>query len=420
MDAARWLEAGEPQSNLRLGGPRSFLALIGFALIGAWSGHQALVYLIVGLLGLVGLARLLADRALLDVTAHHELIDRRAFPDEQLRVRLVTTNRKALPLLWLRARSAVPPALTPVSARRRWPGLDRGGYLQGLAAMSWHSAAVWEFDLPCRARGVYRLGPIELLSGDPFGLYCRRRVEPAAGTVVIYPRIVPLRRLGFASAAELGQARPRRAIQDDPTRTAGVRSYRPGDPLRRVHWKATARSGELQLRILEPAATSPLMLVLAAETFDFPWTRYREDIFELAVSALASIAWRATEDGAQVGLLANTPLGTRVAPAAHPGHLTLILEALAHASPSSSVSLPVLLSPERRGLTPATYVIASGRGTPALSAGLARLQSARMPVTLLYGDDPPRDLPGLRGYRLRQWDDLATTLESSGELLDAR
>src|SRR5205823_10601956 len=106
MDAARWLEAGEPLAALRLGGRRGVLALLGLAVIAAWTSHQSVVFLILGLLALAGLARLWADWALLEVVSRLELLDDRAFPDDTVRIRLTSENRKLLPLAWLRVRAA--------------------------------------------------------------------------------------------------------------------------------------------------------------------------------------------------------------------------------------------------------------------------------------------------------------------------
>jgi uncharacterized protein (DUF58 family) len=420
MSAAHWLEAGERLPSLTLGGWRGVLLLAGLGLLAAWSQRQAEVFLVVAALLVAGIGRLWARESLRGLTCHHELREDRAFPDETLRIRLIAENRKLLPLAWVRVRSALPPALTPTSGVRRWLGWDRDGYLEAISALGWHSKAVWEFDLPCRARGVYEVGPIEVSSGDPFGFYARRAILPGQATIVVYPRIVPLRQLGFPLAAGLGVSQRRRSFQDDPTRSAGVREYRPGDPIRRVHWKATARQGELQVRVLEPAAAPLLLLVLASDTFDFPWTRYREDLFELAASALASIAWRALEDGWPVGLLTNSGDTLKLPPASSPQQLTLILEELARVEPRASISVAELLADQPHGFRAATYVLALGRGTDPLRTTLEQLAAARRPTVLLYGDEPPVDGPRLPAYRLRQWDDLAATLEGSGELIGGR
>jgi uncharacterized protein (DUF58 family) len=420
MDTARWLVMGEPLSALRIGGGRGVLLLLGLAVLAAWTEHYAAVFLLTGFLALTGTARLWADRSLRGISCRHELQEDRAFPGESLAVRLVANNNKLLPLAWLRVRSALPPGLTPPGTPRLWPYVERGGYLHGLSMLGWYSEASWEFELPCRARGVYQIGPIEVTSGDPFGLFARRAVLAEQQPVVVYPKIVPLRQLGFAMSAGFGVRQRRRALQEDPSRVAGVRAYRPGDPLRRIHWKATARQQALQVRVLDPAVAPVLMLVLAADTFDFAWTRYREDLFELAVTALGSLAWRALEDGWQVGLLANTLEPVRLASSSANGQLTEILEALAKVEPRSQVNVDQLLAARSRSRRDLTYVLATGRATPPLNESLERLRAAGRTTVVLYGDDPPVTSGPLSVYRLRQWDDLATTLEGPGEVSGGR
>jgi uncharacterized protein (DUF58 family) len=335
-------------------------------------------------------------------------------------VRLIAANDKLLPLAWLRVRSALPPGLTPAGTPRRWPYLERGGYLHALAPLGWHSEASWEFELPCRTRGVYQLGPIELTSGDPFGLLVRRLLVSEQRSVLVYPKILPLRQLGFSLSAGFGVRQRRRALQEDPSRVAGVRAYRPGDPLRRIHWKATARQQELQVRVLEPAVAPVLMLVLAADTFDFAWTRYREDLFELAVTALASLAWRALEDGWQVGLLANTPEAVRLPPSSASGQLIQVLEALARAEPRSQQTIAQLLAAPTRSRRDVTYVLATGRATLPLRETLERVRATGRSTVVLYGDEPPVTGASIPVYRLREWDDLARTLEGPGEIVGGR
>jgi uncharacterized protein (DUF58 family) len=415
LETGRWLEEGEPTTIFQIGGRRGVTALLGLSLLAGWTGHPFTVFLIVALLATLGIAKLWAQAALRDVGLEQHLPESRAFPDERLRLIVSATNDKLLPLPWLRFRSAIPPALTPVGAPRRWPYVERGGYVQALSALSGRSQVRWEFELHCRRRGAYEIGPVELTSGDPFGFLVRRRVSQKRLSVIVYPRIQPLRQLGFPLSSGFGFALRRRALQEDSSRAAGLRAYQHGDPLRRMHWKATARHAELLVRTFDPAASPRLLLVLGCDTFNFPWTRYREDLFELAVSALASIAWRALEDGWQVGLLINGPRPARLPPASSPRQLDLILEALARAEAAGDAPIDQVFAEQAVASRATTIVIAAGRGTIPLNTALERLRAARGSAILLYGDEPPTAADRLPRYRLRQWDDLAATLEGAGE-----
>jgi uncharacterized protein (DUF58 family) len=420
MDSARWLEVGEPLASIKLGGRRGVLVLVLLALLAAWTEHQPAVFLLLGLLALLGLARVWADHALDGVVCAIEAVEDRAFCGDSIKIVLAAENSKLLPLTWLRARAAIPPSLTPSDLRSRWPYSETGGYVQGLTALPWRSGARWEIELPCRGRGVHQIGPVEITSGDPFGLFGRRAVLRVHRSLVIYPRVLPLRQLGFPEPVESGAALPRRAFQEDPARAAGVRAYRPGDAMRRIHWKATARQGELQVRVVDPAAAPTLLLVLLAETFDHPWTRYREDLFELAVSAVASIASRALADRWPVALLVSGAPAVRLPPASAPRQLTNLLEALARVKPQVASQVTDSIWPEALGARNATCVVTAGRTNDALRSALGQLRIARRPVVLLHGDEPPVSGPRLKAYRLRAWDDLARTLQGPGQWIGYR
>jgi uncharacterized protein (DUF58 family) len=187
--------------------------------------------------------------------------------------------------------------------------------------------------------------------------------------------------------------------------------------LRRVNWKATARQGRLQVRVLESSAAPALLLVLPADSFDVHWSRYRQDMFELAASALASISWRAIEDGWPVGLIATGRNEAVLPPAASPGQLPLILEALAAAEPGPARPLASLLPRVGTGLGRATCVLALGRTTPSVLETLARLRPLGMSVAVLSGERPDSLPVRARSYRLSAFDDLAATLEGPGELV---
>lgn len=110
---------------------------------------------------------------------------------------------------------------------------------------------------PGARRGVHEGGRCEVMSGAPFGVIEVRRRIDVPSRIVVYPRVFRMR--GDADAGDA--RRPRYAEVGD---TASVRPYRPGDPLRRVHWRSTARRAELVVR--EPEQPSRAELVVAAAT----------------------------------------------------------------------------------------------------------------------------------------------------------
>src|SRR5262245_19060220 len=94
-------------------------------------------------------------------------------------------------------------------------------------------------------RGFYRIGPLLLETGDLFGLHRRNRAVTTPAYVLVLPKLFPIAGYDIASRRPIGDVRLTLRLYEDPTRIAGVRPYEPGDPLNRVHWKATARAGRL-------------------------------------------------------------------------------------------------------------------------------------------------------------------------------
>lgn len=156
-------------------------------------------------------------------------------------------------------------------------------------------------------RGVVKLSPIIIRSADPFGLIRAARPLGDAAEVVILPRIGQidlgsLRRWLIRLGA--GDAQTRRPVRRPGLHHAdvrGVRGYRPGDSRREVHWRTTARIGELMVR--EYDSTEPLDLILVFDAYQ-PESGSPAR-FEQAVSLAASIAWTWAKEGttAEVSLI---------------------------------------------------------------------------------------------------------------------
>ena len=114
----------------------------------------------------------------------------------------------------------------------------------------------------CNRRGYYQIGPLVLETGDLFGLHRRYRVATEPHFLLVYPEVVPLEGYDIASRRPIGEIRLQHRLYEDPTRIAGVRRYEAGDPLNRVHWRATARTGVLHSKVYEPSTVAGATLLL--------------------------------------------------------------------------------------------------------------------------------------------------------------
>ncbi|MFN7292614.1 MAG: DUF58 domain-containing protein [Pirellula sp.] len=145
------------------------------------------------------------------------------------------------------------------------------------------------YDLKAVRRGYFRIGPTLLETGDLLGLNRQHRVVSGADYILVMPKLIPIQGIDLTSRRPLGDLRISDRSMEDPSQMAGVREYRMGDPLNRVHWKATARTGQLHTRVFEPSCMHGAMLLVDMNRESNP-EEHEPIRTDLAVTAAASIA----------------------------------------------------------------------------------------------------------------------------------
>jgi uncharacterized protein (DUF58 family) len=205
------------------------------------------------------------------------------------------------------------------------------------------------YELDCRRRGYYPIGPLDLTGGDLFGFAEASSQKPTIDYLTVYPEIIPLTQLGLPSKSPFGTIRSQHRIFEDPARVTGVRSYRAGDSLRRIHWKASAREDGLLVKKYEPAISLHTAIFLNLNRLEYDG-KQQFDAPEWAIVVAASIASHLVERRQAVGLTTNgrEPAagecdgnGHGVAPLSlppRPGrlHLMKVLELLARVEPQDA------------------------------------------------------------------------------------
>jgi len=357
------------------------LAMLAGLLLAAWIGQVVIVILLGLFLSAAGLARLWSRLALVGVRCQRFLSEQCVFPGEYIELKLRVVNRKPLPLPWLQVEDEIPVGFAPDVSLT--PGDRPGfGFLSKAAALLWYTGVNWRQRLYCNKRGYYRLGPITVTSGDIFGFYPRSTTEPLMDYVTVYPKIFPITKLDVPSLYPLGEVRAERRIFEDPTRVIGVRDYSTHDSLRHIHWKATARHQNLQVKVFEPTTTLKVALFLVIDSFQHDGA-YGEEDFELGVSTAASVANYVIEQGNAVGLFSNTRLAdsgqpVRIPPGSGTGQLVNILTALAKVTADAGCPFEELLHSEQRGLPwGTTLIFILSRPSESISGLLAGLRESR-------------------------------------------
>ena len=159
-------------------------------------------------------------------------------------------------------------------------------------------------------RGVYDLGGAALTAGDILGIFRLGFTQEESPRILVFPRLLEADQVPALISQQLGELSRRRQLMEDPFLVRGIRAYQPGDPIRDIHWPATARMGEAQLRIHDYSARTRLLVVLNVQGEDMQWQdrleQRLEQTMEYGISLAATVCVRALEAGLCAGFAANT------------------------------------------------------------------------------------------------------------------
>lgn len=252
------------------------------------------------LLGVYLLSRYLARRWVHDLAAERSCDATPREIGESTEVAVTLTNKGGLPILWVLVEDLIP----DLSLRQKPVRMAVKGKRLQVASLGARQSKTVKYSVTFQMRGYYPLGPTLLETGDVFGLHRRHRVIGKPVYVMVYPKVLPLPKYDFASERPIGEVRLQNRLFEDPTRTAGVREYQVGDPLQRVHWKVTARTGVLHCRVYEPTslAGATLLLDFHAEGYPARGEPHRSD---LAITVAASVAYAVSLLNQQLGFASN-------------------------------------------------------------------------------------------------------------------
>ena len=151
------------------------------------------------------------------------------------------------------------------------------------------------FAIPTQRRGVVKVGPVSVVRGDPLGLFERAHQRDEPVDLFVHPRTIMFdgQSLGFLRDLE---GLPAADLSRDDVSFHALLEYQPGDDLRHVHWRSTARTGTVMVRQYEETRRSHFVIALSRSTADYA----TEDDFELGISAAGSIGLRALRDSQRV------------------------------------------------------------------------------------------------------------------------
>jgi uncharacterized protein (DUF58 family) len=375
-------------------------AAVALAIAGVGWGIHATLLALVGTLGAITAVVLWiwARECLTGVTYHRTLTQPRAVFGEEVGLDIEMVNDKLLPLTWLHVAEEVPPALA-IRGGTVLPGRS-GLYseLHQLLPMLPYQRVRRRFTIICNSRGEHSFGPTLLRSGNPVGYREKFARVRDSSHLLVYPKVFRLSYPTIASRMPLGDHRGPPDLLGDPSRPAGVREYRAGDPLRHVDWRATARSTSLLVRVLEP--TSALRVAVFADLQFSPSRRdgSNDEVSEFTIALTASVVADLLDRGVATGLYSSgTVRGRPIArnPTSSPTALPAMLELLARCSTWTRTSIAGVLIDQGRRLRGASAVVIAADFPDSTLIGLAEIRRL-LPVTAIWvsgqGRRPPAEL----------------------------
>ena len=248
-----------------------------------------LFYLLYLAILVVGGSYVLVRLGLTDLEAGYAVSQLHGHVGDKLRVTYTLRNGSRIAKLWLEIHN---PTTLP------------GGLPGRAITLAGRSERSWLIRVPLARRGHFRIEPLHIRTGDPFGFFEASATVGQGVSVVVYPRLEPLPRWRLPAAAlEGSQVSPVRTLQTTPLATT-VRPYAPGDSMNRIHWKSTARHGEIQVKEFDLEQTADAWIVLDLQR-GIQTGRGDESTVEAAVRAAASIADKALQENRSVGMTVN-------------------------------------------------------------------------------------------------------------------
>ena len=374
--------------------------------VGAAASAPGLFMVAVATLGYGSLTRVWSRFGMGNVEYERRLGATRAVAGDTVALDVTIWNRKPLPLPWIAAEDLVTEG---IGVRER-PMMERDDerlgrrVLTNAWALAWYERVVRHFHVEATRRGLYEFGPVRLRVRDILGRDAAGGEVAADEMLLVGPRTVPLRLRG-RDAAPIGERRARRSLHADPALYGGVRPFQSGDPLRRIHWRATARLGTTVSRRYEPARGRQVVIAIDVQTIEGPhWEMtYNDAAFEGLCVAAASLARRLLADGASCGVAAASFTGTiqRLAylpPQASFGQLARVSELLARIGPISSGPYAGLLTWLTRRVPPGSVVLTlSARDPRSYLPAMQRLARSGYRVEhVAFGEDAAHHAANVR------------------------
>lgn len=235
----------------------------------------------------------------------------KVYEGEKIEMVEVIRNMKLLPVPWLRAESRISPYLRFGKQHSAEREISAEQYHKSVFFLSPYRQVTRRHTITCLHRGFYDIGSVALTAGDMMGMNAKTRQVKYDCSLEVWPRLLSDDELNTPSTRWQGEMAVRRYIQPDPFLVANIRGYMQGDPLRDIHWRATARTGSLQVKVRDYTADPKVLVLLNVQTSENQWGElmdYEQETVEQGIRIAATLCERAVRFGSEAGFASNACL----------------------------------------------------------------------------------------------------------------
>ncbi|OBZ14086.1 hypothetical protein A8L34_08935 [Bacillus sp. FJAT-27264] len=269
---------------------------------------MALVWFILFVAALLLIISFIYQKNALKAISYDRYFSRKAvYEGEELEMVEEIVNAKLLPLPWLRMESSIATGLE--FGRQENLGISSGDIYQNHVSLFYlrsYRHIKRRHTLVGERRGFYTLESVTMTTGDLFGFSRVVKTFPLQLELLVYPELISFDEVPLPVHSWLGELAIKRWIVEDPFLTAGIREYSAGDSMGMVNWKATARTGVMQVHKNDYSADSRLMICLNVEVSESMWRNITDvERIELGIRYAATVAGYALDHGIETGFICN-------------------------------------------------------------------------------------------------------------------
>jgi uncharacterized protein (DUF58 family) len=288
---------------------------------------------------------------------------------DRLEERFTLSNNGLLPAIWVEVRDHT---------------LMPGYQVSRTTGVSANSSNRWTTQSVCRQRGLFQLGPTSLLSGDPLGIYHVEIHNPDKTSLLVTPPVVPLPSIHVAAGGRAGEGRPRPDAPERTVSAAGVREFTPGDSLRWIHWRTSARKQKFYVHLFDGTPAGDWWILLDMDR-SIQVGSGQDSTEEHCVILAASLAEKGLREGKAVGLAAGGDKTVWLPPSEGTGQRWSLLRSLATLS-TGTLSLGQMLARIRPALgqRASLLIITANTHEDWLRSLLPLMWAGAVPTVLLF------------------------------------